>query len=489
MATKGIAFTEETIQKLFGHEAAEDEEFDRLKEYYFKHTVFSRITADLRLRILVAHKGIGKSALFTIARSEDRDEGRLSILVKPDDVAGIAADEADFLMQIRAWKEGLGEIVSRKVFDEFGVEEDTKGRKLIGQGGRFISYLAESITKVGENINIGPGRQKIVERFLMDRKVIVYIDDLDRGWLSRREDIVRISALLNAARDLANENTGLYFRIALRSDVYFLVRTSDESTDKIEGNVVWFNWTNHEILVMLIKRVQTFLGNEVDDQQLLGRAQPQIAYLLDPVIANRYTGVGKWENIPTYRMLMSLIRQRPRDLVKLCTLAARQAYDDDARLISTVHFDSVFEEYSQGRIQDTINEHKSELPDIERLIFGMKPNKRERRTELGYVYATDQLVNKIGTIIERGRFNFANGRQGTPKALAQFLYKVNFLTARKVLESGEIQRKYFEESRYLSSDFVDFGYDWEVHPAYRWALQPDDLDSIFKEMAPSADSR
>jgi hypothetical protein len=56
------------------------------------------------------------------------------------------------------------------------------------------------------------------------------------------------------------------------------------------------------------------------------------------------------------------------------------------------------------------------------------------------------------------------------------------------LESGEIQRKYFEDSRYLSSDFVDFGYDWEVHPAYRWALQPQDLGAIFREMDPSAET-
>ena len=43
-------------------------------------------------------------------------------------------------------------------------------------------------------------------------------------------------------------------------------------------------------------------------------------------------------------------------------------------------------------------------------------------------------------------------------------------------------RKYFEENRYLSTDFVDFGFDWEVHPAYRWALQPDSLKNIFDEL-------
>ena len=70
----------------------------------------------------------------------------------------------------------------------------------------------------------------------------------------------------------------------------------------------------------------------------------------------------------------------------------------------------------------------------------------------------------------------------TAKELANFLYKINFLTARKTLESGEIQRKYFEENRYLSHNLVDFGYDWEIHPAFRWALQPDDIESIFRNV-------
>ena len=204
-------------------------------------------------------------------------------------------------------------------------------------------------------------------------------------------------------------------------------------------------------------------------------------------MVSKFQGVGKWSNVPTYRILMSLTRKRPRDLVKLCTLAARQAYEGGRQKITTTDFSNVFEEYSQGRIQDTINEFKSELPEIERLLFGMRPNKRERQTSSGYTYSTDALLNKIKTVEERGQFRFANGKAAGPKDLAQFMYKINFLTARKELPTGEIQRKYFEESRYLSGRDVDFGYHWEVHPAYRWALQPDDLKSIFKELELSAD--
>lgn len=89
--------------------------------------------------------------------------------------------------------------------------------------------------------------------------------------------------------------------------------------------------------------------------------------------------------------------------------------------------------------------------------------------------------------MEHSSYTFKNGQAATPASLAQFLYKINFITARKELESNEVQRKYFEENRYLSSDLVDFGYDWEVHPAFRWALQPDDIQDIFYKLDLSAD--
>lgn len=482
-----FAFTEENIQLLFGHEAAEDESLDRLKEYYLKNRVYERIIADLPLRILVGHKGVGKSALFKVAMSEDVEAGNLPILIRPDDITGLRAEADDFLLTIRNWKLGLNSIISQKVLTSLGMHNEERLNKLANYGGKVLNFLVESVKIVKEHVDLEPVHARLRDNFLRSKKISIYIDDLDRGWQSRKDDISRISALLNAVRDITNENPGIQFKVGLRSDVYFLVRTADESTDKIEGSVVWYSWTNHEILILLIKRIETFWGREVDEARLLGLRQNQLASYLDSVMVSKFQGVGKWSDVPTYRILMSLTRKRPRDLVKLCTLAARQAYEGERQKITTTDFSNVFEEYSQGRIQDTINEFKSELPEIERLLFGMRPNKRERQTSSGYTYSTDTLLNKIKAVEERGQFRFATGKVATPKDLAQFMYKINFLTARKALPTGEIQRKYFEESRYLSGRDVDFGYSWEVHPAYRWALQPEDLKGIFKELELSAD--
>jgi len=118
----------------------------------------------------------------------------------------------------------------------------------------------------------------------------------------------------------------------------------------------------------------------------------------------------------------------------------------------------------------------------------MKPNRRERSEGKGYVYRTDELLGKIQNIIETGDFRFAGGRHATARELAAFMCKINFLTARKSV-AGSIKRLYFEENRYLSSQLADFGFDWEVHPAYRWALQPDTPARIFASLELGVDDK
>lgn len=477
-----MEFNELEIQRLFGHEAAEQEDPKRLKEYYFKNKIYNQVVTDLPLRILVGHKGVGKSALFKIAMDEEISNNRLTILIKPDDILGIGESTEDFLKLIRDWKNGINEIIATKALSSFGLQFEGIRSKFNQVGGELLKFLSDSLGEgIKEKIDIQPSKRFILDNFLRNNKISVYIDDLDRGWQGRKNDIQRVSALLNAIRDISSENHGIYFRVSLRSDVYYLSRTSDESTDKTESSVIWYSWDNHEILVLLVKRIESYFGRNIDEGEIIKKHQSELMKYLDPIIESIFTGKGHWEKAPMYRVLMSLIRKRPRDLVKILTLAARQANVTSSEIITTKNLETVFEEYSQGRLQDTINEYRSELPDIERLILGMKPSKKQKQASENYVYSTDKLLKKIRDIQSQGNFKWKNEKIAEANELAGFLYKINFITARKKTETG-IDRKYFEENRYLSNKFIDFGYDWEVHPAYRWALQPDTLTSIFDSL-------
>ena len=480
--SKKIVFNDETIQALFGYEDAESEDMGRLKEYFFKNSTYERVKADLPIRILVGHKGTGKSALFKVAMSEDREDGNLPIMIRPDDIAELGRSDENFLLKVKQWKYGLTKIIGEKVLEEFNVNPAVYSSKLGQFGLKILGFLSDTFLDIQDHVSLDASQTKMFNNFLKSHKILVYIDDLDRGWEGKKDDINRISALLSSIRDLTNDNPGLQFKVSLRSDVYYLVRTSDESTDKIDGNVVWCRWTNQEILALLIKRVRSFMGDTVDESKLLGAPQRHISTLLDDVIEHKfYCWKGK-DEVPTYQVLMSMIRKRPRDIVKLCSMAAREAWDHHASKITSDHFSAVFEDFSQGRMQDTINEYRSELANIDDLLFGMRPTRKERDAGKGFIYTTAELTKKLSNLKLNKNFTFKSGRPSTPEELINFMYKINFLNARKTLEDGKLLRKYFEENRYLMAGTVNFGFDWEVHLAFRWALQPDGIDDIFKSI-------
>lgn len=476
--------SEDKIVGIFGYEAAEDENISRLTDYYFKSDVYRKVHNDLPLRILVGHKGIGKSATFKISYEENKAHKNIVVWIKPDDILEICDENSEFLNMIRSWKTGLSNIIYKSILENFGIKSEDDVQLFLNGSGKLISTLSEIFKKkINEYVETNSFNKEVISSFLKNNKVFVYIDDLDRGWTGSKKGVQKISALLNATRDLTNDNEGLRIRISLRTDVYYLVRTSDESTDKIEGSVIWYSWNQHELLCMLAKRVQSYYGNKMSDEDLVKLPQKEVAKYFDEVFERRFQGKGKWNNVPTYRILATMIRRRPRDLVKLCMAAARTAMDNGHTKINTEDLNANFDKYSQERLQDTINEYRSEVPEIERLLLGMKPNKMEKKTSSEFIYTTQGLMEKISKITEQGVFKSSSRKILSNDELAAFLYKINFLIARKEKSDGTIERRYFEESKYLYNSFADFGYNWEVHPAFRWALQPDSQEKIFANLA------
>jgi predicted ATPase len=57
-------FDDANIEELFGAEDAENERPERFKEYFYYNHAYESLIAELPVRILVGHKGVGKSALL-----------------------------------------------------------------------------------------------------------------------------------------------------------------------------------------------------------------------------------------------------------------------------------------------------------------------------------------------------------------------------------------------------------------------------------------
>jgi hypothetical protein len=157
---------------------------------------------------------------------------------------------------------------------------------------------------------------------------------------ARSREVLQIAIILLGHWDLSQGPEG-------RQALYpLLVRTSDESTDKIERHVTWLTWTNHEVLVLIAKRLKTFFGESADEANMLQQTQTQIATSLHKIIEPIFKGAGKWERAPIHRVLLSLTRRRPRDLIKLLYGGGKEAFRNNHSMILTQDLRSTFAQYS-----------------------------------------------------------------------------------------------------------------------------------------------
>ena len=477
-----MRFDPDTVDRLFGSEDAESESPERLREYFVSNKAYDNVRSSAPLKILVGHKGVGKSALLRHAHLVDKEEKTLSIWLQPSDFSRIGAEEKDctFNRRVELWKSDFAKIVAKKSIEQISNFENEKSfdptRDLFKTIRGVFSELKPKVSGAIENA--------ILDNFLETEEIRIYIDDIDRGWSASREDILNVSALINAVRDITNQDRRFKCRLGLRTDVYYLFRTSDESTDKIETNIVWLTWTNDEILRLVAFRIETFFDSASSFEKIERlRFQQNITdEVLSKVMEPRLTGAGHWANRPMHNVLLSLCRARPRDLVKLMHASAANAYARDHSIITSSDVKDAFEKYSEERLQDLVNEFKGELPAIENLLLNFKPASKIGKTADKFQFSTDTLMAKIDNIRQRTNLVFTSKKVNTNRDILTFLYKIDFVTARKKLDSGEIVRRYFDQSRFLSNSTVDFGFSWEVHPAYRWALQPNDVVSVIETL-------
>jgi hypothetical protein len=480
-----LRFDDFTVRRIFGSEDAESEEPERLKQYFLVNGAYNDLRAPLPLRIVVGHKGVGKSALLKRAYLEDVENNILAVEIKPNDISElmISPSGESFIQKIERWKSGIKRIVAEKAvsilvedgYDKL-VGEDAK--KMGTSATKFVRHVIEiSKPKINDAINLA-----IANSFLSSGLIRIYIDDVDRGWSASKEDISNISAMINAVRDLCNADRSFQFRVALRTDVYFLVRTSDESTDKIEQDIIRLQWTNDDILRMISLRIITYFNipmhNDLSTLSQSRISKEILSKVMDPI----FHGKGLWSEVPVSVPLMSLCRKRPRDLVKLLHGAARTAGHDGRNEITSEDLESSFEAYSDERLQDLVNEFKSELPEIRSLLLKFKPSKVQKKASINYRYTTGQLIEKIKSIRSQVRVSFSSRTVVTDTSVIGFLYKIDFIIARNEV-NGKTKWTYFDQKRFLANDAVDFGYQWEIHPAYRWAIQPNDIQDIIDSLS------
>jgi hypothetical protein len=90
--------------------------------------------------------------------------------------------------------------------------------------------------------------------------------------------------------------------------------------------------------------------------------------------------------------------------------AARESGKHGRNRIDTMDLTDSFPEYSKGRIADLISEFRSELPDMERVVYAMKPTAKEvKEKPKKFLYSNDELIRKLNSVATNQNIFFKPG--------------------------------------------------------------------------------
>ena len=374
--------------KLFGHEDAGKERNDRLLSYYYKTQQYEDIMSDIDLQIVIGEKGTGKSALLKIAFIEDQESTITPIWIRLDDLSELYKEilNSSNLYELKTlWKKSISKLIVMKLAScvNFSIGEDYEKALSwayeYGYASRdFISYTVKMFKPAYEkyislNTDSECGERGILQRMIHNENVRIYLDDFDLDWKGNHSDILRLKSLVLALSDMSSDMEGLSVRIAIRTDVYEMLR-NEEFSDKIESSVIKCKWDNNEIIKALCKRICTYFSVEFDEviTQDNGDLQYRLKQYLNYVFEPKFGYDTRcWSNAPIYRVIFSLIRRKPRDMVKLCQSVSEQAYKRKLNKVNDICFLSVLENYSQERFKDLVNEYRNQLPQLQALLTRM----------------------------------------------------------------------------------------------------------------------
>lgn len=476
MALEGELNTE-LWQKLFGNVAAEAEDEKFFQDHFvtnFKYSIFSNKAA---FKIVVGNKGTGKSAFLRKFKNEMVLEKNIIIVVidAPKLIGDMGSKAGVGPASIYRWREYF-QLQAANAILASRIEDVTKlgALGLSGVTSGFISKIAAMAREKTQSIS--DEVLKLGKRIADDTRVFFIVDDLDKGWTGSATELAFVRDLITAMYDVSLKDAGISFRISLRWDIYDYLTRNIPDIDKIRSHVTYLSWTPHEVYIIGAKRISAALNREFAAEHVLHSdlKQDNISIFYDPILERKFYGTGGWSNTEMRRVIMSLVRRRPRDLFALLGKAGENTLSHGATKISSNNVDAVIKPYSDDRVNDLIAEYSSRFPRLEGVLDSFRPRK-PFKPSIAFNYENSRMFSHLKLLISRHPdFRFSGEKVlPDPRRLIEFLYRIEFLQAYRK-DEDKLARFDFEVQQKVFFGEEDVGFSWEVLPAYRWWLDPVD---------------
>jgi len=176
-------------------------------------------------------------------------------------------------------------------------------------------------------------------------KFVILVDDLDLGWDNSLVANNLLLGLLSASSSLTALSDNIYVCVFLREDVYSILITQTQHSDKYR-NIQPLRWTHENLIKMLNKRIN------------FNRAKNELDHLPNPfhTVFPETIGTSKTDNWMIERTL-----GRPRELIQLARYYSESVEDDvpDADKLKASEI-----AYSSWKLDDLCTEYSNQYPNL-----------------------------------------------------------------------------------------------------------------------------
>lgn len=468
---------------LFGNDAGEDEDIDVLNSYYVDASDFDDFfDQSIRLNVVSARKGMGKSAMISRMTSKLKEKNNsLVIRVAGNALLGLG----DFQGKDQAYLENYWkQIICKKIILEIGntigfalssdemsmVEiaelEGMKSKNIIGG---LISRVKGKLPLV--SVEVKQSFPKNPESLLQNYQdqhensnVWVLIDDIDAKYKDTEEYQSRVGSFFSAIRSLTFDMNNLNIRASVRTDVWSNLRHL-EDLDKWEQYLVEIFWTKKQLRDMLANRILSYIqrnhpGSE-ESKLKISRDYNQIFGLvfITPI---------RWRDDPEasiFDAIYSFSNKRPRWMGQLCRMSADQTKKNSSRnkKIDLDYINQILDKYGKNRKNDLIKEHQHQFDELDKFIDSFRANSK--------TYTCSSLSELFDKNLIRGRPSSAipeiDGKAyASLNDLGEFAYKIGIIS--RIHDNGKNFTHFSDDpDLFRSNENMDNKITWSVHIAYR----------------------
>jgi hypothetical protein len=467
----------------FGAPAAERDIERGLDEYFVESGAYSRVKAGTK-RILIGGRGIGKSALFQVLARRERAAGSYVIELSPEDYSyelltqtmaseargswakhGAYAAAWKYLIYVLIMKEvsirriplgRAGGQIYKYVRDNHANQQASKLAALISYLKRMESFKIGryeasvrarelgKLYKLEEIHHLLPALREVARR----RRVIVLVDELDRGWDSSEDARAFVAGLFQACISVNSLHDNLRVYMSLRRELYEDIPELYEDAQKYRDLIEAIHWNSAALLKLMANRIRHSLPALVghDDRECW-----------DTLFSATADG-------GSFRYMIDRTLYRPREIIEFSTLALECARDSQTTMpLQRAAVREAEYHYSRDRARDIAAEYRFQYPGLISILEAFRGK--------GPVFSRDDVELLCLELITRDLP--ARGADGwlytcTPESLLEMLWNVGFLAAeaRQNASPQHIRAASFLGPHQASQQTVTAAQRFQIHPMF-----------------------